>query len=593
MRDRGSSFIAKNIILLQYVACMQLLVACLAAWYNHTVMLYQLATFLHRRFSLIALIAFVTLALFSQPALAAVKEIRNLNSANEASSKTPSLENFNANSIPSMMAVITCQGLGRAMGCEVDAQGQSVSGNGLSGSLATAMTLMYENPPADTQRYVADLMNGAGIAPPAYAQGLGFAALDPILETWKMFRNIAYLFFVIIFVVIGFMIMFRQKVGQAAVTAQQAIPQIIVALITVTFSYAIAGLLIDGMYLLMFFLVGIFGEETKLIDKNFVQLGIYMITEGFGSVDALGDFVDASLGGLGNAVAQVVEIISEVTFALIITIAILIGMFRLFFELLKTYITIIVSVAFAPVLLMLGAIPGKSNFKAWLQGLVGNLAAFPAVLVVLIIFEKIIDTRGEEGGFLPPYLFGNGSSGVIPALIGLGLLLALPEVVQKVKEALGAKDSFGWLTSAAWKGFQRGRAPAAALAGAAIGGPVGGYVGYRLGQKFADDTGLTGPARQIAMGTGTLIGTTVGARAIPVGRSIIGSTVSQARDALIRMQVEKGSVGLTTAQSQQQTGAGVNIARQQQAAARQQASSPNNTPGQGGVSPQQAGRLGP
>lgn len=448
---------------------------------------HKLASLIRRRFSLLAFITFVALALFSHQALA-IKEVDNFNSANQAASEgTPSLENFQLNSLTSIATGVTYLTAGAAMGFEYDAQGNQISHNGLTGSLASAMTLMYENPPADTQRYVADLFQGAGIATPAYAQGLGFAALDPILETWKIFRNIAYLFFVIIFVVIGFMIMFRQKVGQTAVTAQQAIPNIIVALIAVTFSYAIAGLLIDAMYLIMFFIVGLFGEEANLIDKNFLQLGLYMITHGFKNVDALGDFVGSSLDSVTDVVAEVVEVISEITFALIIAVAILIGMFRLFFELLKTYITIIVSVAFAPILLMLGAIPGRSTFKPWLQGLVGNLAAFPAVLVVLIIFEKIISTRGaNEAGFLPPYLFGSGSAGAIPALIGLGLLLALPEVVQKVKEALGAKDSFGWLTSAAWKNATRGEVGIPIAAGAAYGAQgaaSAGYAGWREGQR--------------------------------------------------------------------------------------------------------------
>jgi hypothetical protein len=41
------------------------------------------------------------------------------------------------------------------------------------------------------------------------------------------------------------MIMFRTKVGQAAITAQQAIPNVVIAMLAVTFSYAIAGLMID------------------------------------------------------------------------------------------------------------------------------------------------------------------------------------------------------------------------------------------------------------------------------------------------------------------------------------------------------------
>lgn len=51
-----------------------------------------------------------------------------------------------------------------------------------------------------------------------------------------MFRNLAYLFFVVIFLVIGFMIMFQDQVSPSeAITAQQAIPSLIIAMLAVTF----------------------------------------------------------------------------------------------------------------------------------------------------------------------------------------------------------------------------------------------------------------------------------------------------------------------------------------------------------------------
>ena len=59
------------------------------------------------------------------------------------------------------------------------------------------------------------------------------------------------------------MIMFRSKVGQAAITVQQAIPSILIALLAVTFSYAIAGFLIDLMYLMMYMLAGLFAGDIS------------------------------------------------------------------------------------------------------------------------------------------------------------------------------------------------------------------------------------------------------------------------------------------------------------------------------------------
>ena len=81
---------------------------------------------------------------------------------------------------------------------------------------------------------------------PAYAQGIGFQGLQFLLPLWRGFRNMVYVFSTIIFLIIGIMIILRVKVSpQAVITIQSAVPQIITTLILVTFSYAIAGLVID------------------------------------------------------------------------------------------------------------------------------------------------------------------------------------------------------------------------------------------------------------------------------------------------------------------------------------------------------------
>ena len=128
---------------------------------------------------------------------------------------------------------------------------------GAIGGISNLIAAMYANPPASSVEYFADLGKNLGIVKPAYAQGIGFEGLKPILPIWKAFRNIAYLFFTIIFVIMGFAIMFRVKLDpQTVISIQNAIPRVVVALILVTFSYAIAGLLIDLIYVIFFLFVG-------------------------------------------------------------------------------------------------------------------------------------------------------------------------------------------------------------------------------------------------------------------------------------------------------------------------------------------------
>lgn len=356
---------------------------------------------------------------------------------------------------------------------------QIVYSRGFAREMTSAIAMMYGMPAATTERYVADVLNsaGVGVVQPAYAQGLGFASLDPILETWKTFRNIAYIFFVVIFLVLGFMIMLRQKIGgQTAVTAQQAIPNVIVALLAVTFSYAIAGLLIDAMYLLMYFMISIFGANQSLISYGFLALGKAMIVSGADSgmeitsnfARSLGQTWDGVLGDISGTATW----LGQITVAVIIAVAIALNVFKLFFELIKIYVTIILTIAFAPVFLMLGAIPGRNEFMNWIKTLVGNMAVFPTILLVLIVYEKLTETSlGQNiigstsaasdftsGGFLPPYIFGSGEGlgSFFPFLVGLGMLLILPDLVKKVKESIAPAGIFDQLVQNVGESVKRG-----------------------------------------------------------------------------------------------------------------------------------------
>lgn len=349
---------------------------------------------------------------------------------------------------------------------------QSV-GSGLIGTVNSGIVAMYD-PPVSSQIYLADLLQNAKIIPEAQAQGLGFASLDPILETWKHFRNVAYLFFVVIFLVIGFMIMFRAKIGQAAITVQQAIPNIIVALLAVTFSYAIAGFLIDLMYLLLYLLSTLFYGQEDLIAGNIFTL-VGAMFKGFGQNvnDAVAGLMKGLLGE--GFVSAALGWLSSLSAFMIVGLAILFSVFKIFLELLKSYIAIILQVVLAPVILMVGAIPGQNAFASWLKNLTGNLLMWPIILICLLVNRMLTgSTYSEGGGFMPPYLLGSGQGAAFPALVGIGILLVIPEIMKEAKKMLGVSEGImGNLAGAAMKKIvsMEGTIP---VAGAALGSVGGG-----------------------------------------------------------------------------------------------------------------------
>jgi hypothetical protein len=364
------------------------------------------------------------------------------------------------------------------------------TGNSAISSAARAIAMLY-TPQASTEVYIADLARTAGfnIATPAYAQGIGFAALDPILNTWKTFRNMAYIFYVVIFLITGFMIMFRRKISsQAVVTIQQALPNIIISLLAVTFSYAIAGLLIDGMYLAMFLLIAVFqnqvpGIKALALDKNIFQIGNDLLTSP--EIGTLGTVHSAIQSMVASAISipgvkDIIGWIAGLTFAVVFAFALLISIFKLFFELLKTYVAIIIAVVLSPMALMMGALPGNNAFGEWLKLLIAHLAVFPTVLLVLILsfVLKSNTSISQSGGFLPPYLIGQGNAPAISALVSMGMLLVLNEIVVEVKNMGGKGGIIEKLINSAVKNFSEGDVALPTISGAAR-GAYGGVRGYQ------------------------------------------------------------------------------------------------------------------
>lgn len=138
--------------------------------------------------------------------------------------------------------------------------------NSLIGMGTTLIFKPLENPPASGTYYVYNKLHDAGFVPKSYAaplQGIGFASLRPFQNIWVLFRNLVYFLFVIMITIIGFMIMFRAKLGaQTAISVESALPKITIALILVTFSFAIAGFMIDLMYVSIGMIVLVFNSAT-------------------------------------------------------------------------------------------------------------------------------------------------------------------------------------------------------------------------------------------------------------------------------------------------------------------------------------------
>lgn len=378
----------------------------------------------------------------------------------------------------------------------------ATQGGGALAASGKLVASLYAHPPVSGVDYFAYQFKKLNPIQPVYAQtGIGYQALSPVAEIWRVFRNISYIGFVIVFVITGFMIMFRARISpQAVATVQDSIPRIIVALALVTFSYAIAGLMIDFMFLIMNITINFLAQAglldaTKanvIFEKNIFGIIWGSWREIFATVansisEIVKDAVD--LGFLGNFV---IKSFGGTIVGLIVGIALIFVMFRIFLALLNAYVMIIILTAAAPFFFLIQALPGNSGASSWFRQLASNISAFPVTALVLL-FAAVLGgisnlgatsdqsaiTSGDVGRF--PLLVGGLDVSLIGKLIGIGLILITPEVITLVKNAISSGGRGGG-------GGGGGFAPAAAI-GASL-GAAGGYALGGAGKGYQAAAGI-------------------------------------------------------------------------------------------------------
>lgn len=334
---------------------------------------------------------------------------------------------------------------------------QSVS-QSAAGTLSYGLGIILQTPPVSSRDYLA-YMNSRfhipGTPQPAYAAdgGVGYTSLTPILKIWVVMRNLAYLVFAIVFVVIGIMILIRSKIDpKTTVNVQNALPKIIFALVLVTFSYAIAGFLIDIMYVALGLVLTIAGSidaragalGNKIIANNiffaffdgFTMDKLAMATAGINTM--VNNFLNIDsntfvLGGITGFITQGIGF-------LIIAIAIIWALFKTWIALLSAYAHVVLGILFSPLQLMIDAVPGQNQLDGWIRNMLSNLLAFPVVLTMILIGLLLgnvssVDTADFNPGFVPP-LIGSSNQDAMQALIGIAIILTIPKTVEILQEVL-------------------------------------------------------------------------------------------------------------------------------------------------------------
>lgn len=359
-------------------------------------------------------------------------------------------DSVNAQGSQGMLTILADGLTVMALGAK-DANGNIIS-RGATGQLFAYTGMMYQQPIVSSKDYLADVLNNAGLVKNAYAAGKGYDFLKPVLDLWKAVRNVVYVFFIAIFVIIGFMIMFRSKLNpQTAVNIQMALPNIIVSLILVTFSFAICGFIVDLAY------VG-----NGLIETVFRPV---LVNNAWGiwSHDATPfNLIKAADVGdkLGTALAAIAEVMAgggpAALFNVIIAITVVSTSFKIFFSLLTKYISLFLITMLSPFALLFAALPsGRDAAVNIFKQILSASLVFPAtyfMINVAFYFSKYAQAVSADFKNIDPFLLTNfvsvaNNRGVeiatIAGLISLGVLMATAQIPQVIDGALGVKPTLG------------------------------------------------------------------------------------------------------------------------------------------------------
>ena len=394
---------------------------------------------------------------------------------------------------------------------------------------------IYTHPPASGTEYLAYL--GERIIPTSsvYAQGpgLGFEKMLPYMPIWRAFRDISFSLFVIIFIFIGFAIMFRIKISpQAVVTIESALPKLIIALLLVAFSYAVVGFMVDIMMVINNLIIATFknlpGTNIPELIKGWIPAG--NVTDVGGTLGlilwvglppiliaillflmvgaGIGAIVGFSVGGL---TAGPVALIGALIGFLLIVIVLLIALVRVLWTLLRAYVMVVLSLIFSPFIIIVGALPGSNAISGWFRNLLANLAVLPTVLIMVFLsgfltMTALFDIRGM-GPLVTDYFNPeiNDPSGTIQSmqsiiaapdglektaamfimfLVSLVILLLAPRAADIIQSFLSGKpfeygtaigQAFGPLTGAAGTAWGLGKS--------AVGGEVMYHAGTRVRER--------------------------------------------------------------------------------------------------------------
>lgn len=332
--------------------------------------------------------------------------------------------------------------------------------------------------------YTKSLINKLSPVSVVNAQGYGYEGISWVQKYWKGFRDMSYTLLILVVIVFAFMIIFRVKLSpQTVISVQSALPKVVVAMILITFSYAIAGFAIDLMYVV----AGIFAFLLK--SAGFAT----NINAAFGAISGTGAgyaiaggfwvffemlaytvmfFIAALIAALGQLISgiNIFGVIIGIVFMIIAVWLLVLTIWytiKIPYILIKTLISIYLSIITAPVQILAGTLAPSMGFGNWFKRLMSDILVYPIVgllfwfawamlwsaykAIGVDVWNYYASTFGPSANSWIPEMIGSkgfghnsGMSAIVLLGISFGLITLVPKVPDMLKSILmGEKFSMG------------------------------------------------------------------------------------------------------------------------------------------------------
>jgi len=250
------------------------------------------------------------------------------------------------------------------------------------------------------------------------------------------------------------MILFRTKINpQTVVGIENALPRIIVSLMLVTFSYAICGFLVDFVYLgnslvkTIFTGGGLGSDITSLVTgwSDADKLDIFFLIDPGNGLWGGENIIDTVIGGI-KGIFTSVSLPGKINgiLELVIAFVLLSTTIKIFFALLTRYVSIFLLTIFSPLAILWNALPGQSDTAGkFFKNFAVAVLSFPAVYLFLNLSSYVAKPGNFNATSLPPFSLPIGVATIqqYGALIGLGMLMIIPQIPSVIEDALAVKPS--------------------------------------------------------------------------------------------------------------------------------------------------------